>query len=83
MQELNSLGLLNQTISNAQLYIHDKVMGGTSTKESCSFHQNNIETTPSRLDNTKTLSMILDSILDISENIKLSHDPYQFYEFYY
>lgn len=54
-------------------------MGGKSTKESCYAHLENIETTPPQLDNTKRLSMILDGISDIFRNIKLSHDPYQFY----
>lgn len=79
MQKLKLLGLLNQTISNAQLCIHDKVMDGTNTKENCSSHHDNIETTSRQLDNTKRLSMILDCIPDICENIKLNHDPYKFY----
>lgn len=54
-------------------------MGGTSTKESYYIHQDNIEITPPQLDNAKRLLMILDSIPCICENIKLSHDPDQFY----
>lgn len=49
MHKLNPSGLLNQSISNAQFYIHDKVMGGTSMKESWYVCQNNIETTPPQL----------------------------------
>lgn len=79
MQQLNSLGLHNQIILNAKLYIHDKVMGATSMKESFFTHRDNIETTPPKLDNTKRISMILDSISDICQNIKLSHDSHQFY----
>lgn len=54
-------------------------MSGTSTKESCYVHPDNIETTLPQLDNTKKLSMTLDSIPDIFQDIKLSHDPYQFF----
>lgn len=54
-------------------------MGGTSTKESCYAYQDNIETTPEQVDNIKRLSMILQSLPDLCENIKLSHVPDQYY----
>lgn len=66
MQKLKSIGVLNYPIPN-QLDIHEKVvekavMGGASTKGSCSASHHNIETTPPKADNTMKLLRIIDEI---------------------
>lgn len=78
MQRLSSLGLLNQTKWN-QLDIQEKLIGGTTTKESCYTHQNNIETTLQQVDKIQRLKMIVENLPDIRETIQLSHVPDQYY----
>ncbi|CAL5183774.1 unnamed protein product [Lathyrus oleraceus] len=68
LERLSLLNLLNQTNLN-QLDIQEKVMDGTSTKENCSIHQDNIEITPQQIDNIQRLKMIVESLPDICENI--------------
>lgn len=54
-------------------------MGGTSIKESCSSHQDNIETTPHHVNKIQRLKMIVESLQDIYKNIQLSHVLDQYY----